>query len=278
VIEEWRHGWRSASQWPSHAASTSRDGGGWFKAITTICVVVGISGVVVELSWSDLRQWTADRPVFVGIASALIVVTPLGLGFERYIAAREARRWRRTAIGGVQTYMWQADRFNRRFIPLLLAADEQVRAPDEGRLVLERMLARIALQRPEFFERLGELAAEEANANGHLALSAASAMALYPRLAKYVDPMWAIQQTLREIEDGCVAIAFLRGHHGTSTETVANSIIEEAAQKIGKLTRRRQDALVELRFDLELLEEVEPPQIAEVQDLLEARLHESTAS
>jgi hypothetical protein len=263
VVEEWRAGWRSATQWPQ-----PQGGGLWNLAtVTKLVVLFGIVAAALELSFEWMRDWTAARPVLVGIASALVVVTPAALSIERFIAAREARRWRHTAIGGIETYMWRANRFNDRFIKFLLDADDRVRKPSEEQ-ALYPMLQRIAERAPAVYEQLFQIAGDEADANGHVALSAVPAMALYPPLASFVDRLWDIQQYLRDIQDECLAIAFLGAHQGTPKGEAARKIQLDSTKAIGDLSHRRQHALIDLRIDLEQLDEVDVPAVSMVQDLL----------
>lgn len=234
-----------------------------------VAAVVGAAALTLEVVCEPFRDWTRNHPVVVGITTAFLVVTPGLLGLERWIARREEKRWRGTATAGVETYLRQADRFNSRLLAILLQADREVREPNEDR-GFRHALDRLAERNPDFFMRLSAVANEEAHANGHLALTAATTMALYPPLAGYVDRLWSIQERLRALDDECRAIEFLRGHEGGPKEERARAAKKRAAQRIADTHYKRQSELIELKLDLDQLSDVAAPAISEVDDEISA--------
>jgi hypothetical protein len=263
VVEELRLGWRTATVWPKPTKSKVPD-----RALRTLMFFVGlmaVAAIAFELLIVDVRDWTSDRPVFVGILSAVAVLTPITFVFERLIEAREAQNWRPSAIAGVQTYMWQADRFNDRFLRMLLTADEQIRQPEEPQS-LHAVTVRLALRQPEVYERVSQLVRAEADANGQLALSVVSTIALYPPMGSYVDRVWAIQDQLRAIADECIAIAFIRGSGDGPPPEQAVPILKQSAQTISDLAFARQSALMDLRIDIDQLDGSGPSAASEAQD------------
>jgi hypothetical protein len=174
-------------------------------------LVAGAVLIGLELWCADLRDWFRDRPVLVGLATAFLVVTPAVLGLERWIASSQARRWQRTAINGVETFLWHASRFHDRVRRLMLSTAGRLGTADEG-LDYSELLEGLARDDPGFFMReLSPIAQEEANNAGQLILTAASAMALYPPLADYIDRLWSVERLMRGVDDMCYGIGFVQG-------------------------------------------------------------------
>lgn len=101
-------------------------------------------------------------------------------------------------------------------------------------------------------------------------------MALYPPLASYIDRFHACNDTLRQIADQCYAIEFLRYSLGGDRDAAAREGLRTAASRIVDLHYARQEMLADIRLDLEQVEGVNPPAIAEAHDALLANANGSS--
>jgi hypothetical protein len=236
--------------------------------VAAVLALVGATTLgTLELMLDDVRDWTADRPVLVGVVSAALLVAPVFYFVEEVVRRRQATQWRTTAARAVETYIWTAGTFHERFVAVYLpAAAERLGRPTSD---YRTDLQELAVEHPDFFlPVLGSIARDESNHAGQVTLSAVPAMALYPPLASYINRFHACDDTLRQIADQCYAIEFLRHSLGGPHDAAAKEGLRNAASKIVDLHHARQRMLVDIRLELEQIEDVNPPAISAAHDAL----------
>jgi len=247
--------------------SSSRLSGRALPFFAGVALVGALALIILELAVDPVRDWTADRPVLVGVVSAALLVAPVLYFVEEAVRRRQAAQWRTTAARAVETYIWTAGTFHDRFTVVYQpAAAERLGRPTND--YRDDMLE-LAVEHPDFFlPVVGSLARDEGNHVGQVTLAAVPAMALYPPLASYIDRFHACNDTLRQIADQCYAIEFLRHNLGGERDAAAQEGLRNAASKIVDLHFARQRMLADIRLDLEGIEGVNPPAISQAHDTL----------
>ena len=238
-----------------------------FLVIAVLASLCAAGLSTLELTVDDVRDWTADRPVFVGVVSAALLVAPILYFVDELVRKRQAAQWRTTAARAVETYIWSAGTFHERFVTVYMPiAEKRLGRPTSD---YRTDMQELAVEHPDFFlPVLGSMARDESNRVSQLTLTAVPAMALYPPLTPYIDRFHACDDTLRRIADQCYAIEFLRHNLGGTHDAAAKEGLRTAASQIVDLHYARQEMLVDIRLELEQIDGVNPLAIAAAHDAL----------
>jgi hypothetical protein len=167
-------------------------------------LAVVAAAVVTELTIPDLREWYLMRPVTAGIISGGIVLAPLVYLVERWTRRREQRaraaaeeraceEWREPAREAIETYMEACYE----------ARGEIERELTNAAAMLERKqpglqhLPDLVVGRRGWFMEFRQLLDSLARRSSSIALALVPAVAPYPPLTRFIQPVAANQRQLR---------------------------------------------------------------------------------
>ncbi len=198
------------------------------SARQVVVAVVGLTAVggVLELSCPAVRSFAVQHPFLVGVVLVGLTV----FGVERAIGLQESRRWRKPALGAIETYMYSADRATQVVQTRILEQTRSLpRAPvHEPRL--REGLEQLADQDPSRLRTLADDARREADAAGQVAMAAFSTIARHEPLENFIERITEVQGRLGDLADLFNGLSFMAAGLGGEKDATFRELIGEKAQ------------------------------------------------